>query len=601
MHRVGTRAKRRGPSFLGFQHGRFAASIIALLVLALALPATAAAATQTLTVEKKGTGTGTVTSSPAGIECGATCSAPFTEGSTVVLKAASGPNTATVEWTGCTAGETLENECKVAMSAAKSVTATFNLLERKLTLEKKGSGTGTVTSSPAGINCGATCSASFVKGSAVTLAGESLGASLPVVWSGCESVTAESECFVTMSAAKAVTATFNLNPVQLTVTKAGNGNGTVASSPAGIKCGATCSSGFNQGSTVVLTGAPGLHSEAVQWTGCTSVNGKGECEVTMSAARSVTATFKLEPGYALYPLTITKVGTGTGTVTSSVGGIDCGAVCSAEFLTKTKVTLTATAAPDSAFTRWGGYCNGSGPCVVTVGKAKKVTAKFIVTGQRTLTISKAGTGTGTVISHPVGINCGTTCSSQVAAGKKVTLVATPASGSAFAGFSGACSGTGSCKVLMSEARSVTATFAKLPTPSGAGTLLVAAKARVKAGKALLKVRCKGPSSCQGSLKLSARLGGARGKAKGAAIGSTRFSLAPGSSTTLKVTLSAAARQLLASSGQLRARVSGTGIAASAIKLKLGGKRHQGRARRRLASSSGPWPATPSLGRRFHAG
>lgn len=75
-----------------------------------------------------------------------------------------------------------------------------------------------------------------------------------------------------------------------------------------------------------------------------------------------------------------------------------------------------------------------------------------------LTVSKSGAGSGIVTSVPAGINCGTTCSVTLANGTSVTLTATPASGSVFVGWTGACSGVGTCTVLMNSARSATATF-----------------------------------------------------------------------------------------------------------------------------------------------
>lgn len=75
----------------------------------------------------------------------------------------------------------------------------------------------------------------------------------------------------------------------------------------------------------------------------------------------------------------------------------------------------------------------------------------------TLTVVKAGAGTGTVTSNPAGIACGADCSESYASGA-VTLIATPTTGSAFAGWSGACTGTGACAVTMDAAKSVTATF-----------------------------------------------------------------------------------------------------------------------------------------------
>ncbi|HEU4735115.1 MAG TPA: cellulase family glycosylhydrolase [Kofleriaceae bacterium] len=77
---------------------------------------------------------------------------------------------------------------------------------------------------------------------------------------------------------------------------------------------------------------------------------------------------------------------------------------------------------------------------------------------RALTVARAGTGTGTISSSPAGITCGATCTASYAGGTSVTLTATAASGSAFVGWSGACSGTGTCTVSMATAQSVTATF-----------------------------------------------------------------------------------------------------------------------------------------------
>jgi len=75
-----------------------------------------------------------------------------------------------------------------------------------------------------------------------------------------------------------------------------------------------------------------------------------------------------------------------------------------------------------------------------------------------LGVTVSGTGKGTVSSSPTGITCPGTCSNYFKIASKVTLTATAASGSTFAGWSGACSGTGTCTVTMNGARQVTATF-----------------------------------------------------------------------------------------------------------------------------------------------
>ena len=445
-----------------------------------------------LTVSKAGTGTGTVKSSPAGIECGAVCSAEYDHGAEVTLTGVPGANTEAVKWAGCTS-VTGENKCLVTMIAAKSVSATFNLAKRQLKVTKGGLGTGTVTSSPAGISCGSTCSFVFGEGQTVTLTGTSGAGTLPVAWSGCDSVNAENKCLVTMSSAKAVGATFNVEGPTLTISRFGSGTGTVTSSPAGIDCGGACAVNFLKGTTVTLTGTPGLHSEAVKWAGCDSVTIENKCLVAMNAARSVIASFDLDPQFVEYTVSVRLKGTGTGTVTSSPGGIECGSDCSETYVSKTNVTLIATPAPGSVFDHWsGGSCAGTGPCEHKINSSRLVNAVFVAVGKRTLSIAKAGTGTGTVQSNLGGIDCGATCSAEYEAGVKVTLKATPVAGSSFTGWSGeGCSGTQACKLMLNEARNVTATFTSNPTPPATKCVVPQLKGKTpaRARKALAAAHC----------------------------------------------------------------------------------------------------------------
>ena len=83
-----------------------------------------------------------------------------------------------------------------------------------------------------------------------------------------------------------------------------------------------------------------------------------------------------------------------------------------------------------------------------------------------LTVRKAGDGSGTVTSTPSGINCGDVCAASYPSGAAVTLTATAAEGSTFAGWNGACSGTGPCNVTLDQGRAVTATFSfGVPLPN----------------------------------------------------------------------------------------------------------------------------------------
>jgi len=172
------------------------------------------------------------------------------------------------------------------MTAAQSVAATFNIGTYTLKVTHGGTGKGTVTSSPAGINCTVTCSATFNSGTVVTLTATAATGSAFTGWSG--ACTGTGACTVTMTASKSVTATFK-PLLALTVKKTGTGTGTVTSNPAGINCGSTCSATYVQGTLVALTATPDAGHAFGGWSGaCTGTAG---CSVTMSAAKSVTAKF----------------------------------------------------------------------------------------------------------------------------------------------------------------------------------------------------------------------------------------------------------------------------------------------------------------------
>jgi len=76
-----------------------------------------------------------------------------------------------------------------------------------------------------------------------------------------------------------------------------------------------------------------------------------------------------------------------------------------------------------------------------------------------LYVAESGTGGGSVTSSPPGINCGRACAASFAGASRVTLTATPNSTSNFTGWSGVCSGTGTCAITMKAAENVAANFA----------------------------------------------------------------------------------------------------------------------------------------------
>ena len=107
-------------------------------------------------------------------------------------------------------------------------------------------------------------------------------------------------------------------------------------------------------------------------------------------------------------------------------------------------------------------CPASTECVAAYARSIVVGTTGSAPATHTLTVTDAGTGRGSAAGS--GISCPGTCSRSYAAGTIVSLSATPASGSTFAGWSGACRGIGACHVTMSAERAVTATFNR----SGAG-------------------------------------------------------------------------------------------------------------------------------------
>ncbi len=176
--------------------------------------------------------------------------------------------------------------------------------------------------------------------------------------------------------------------------------------------------------------------------------------------------FSAEPP-ATYTLTVTKMGAGTGTVTSGDGKINCGFDCSDSYLSGSVVTLFANAASGSMFSGWSvngdaSVCSTNLSCTITVTADTSVDATFGPAPPTfTLTAVRVGTGTGTVTSGDGKINCGSTCSAAYADNSTVTLNATAAANSVFKGWSGGgCSGTGPCTVIIHENTNVSATFNK---------------------------------------------------------------------------------------------------------------------------------------------
>lgn len=127
------------------------------------------------------------------------------------------------------------------------------------------------------------------------------------------------------------------------------------------------------------------------------------------------------------------------------------------------ITITVTVAPAAAASVSNGVNVTTAAAESNAGNNSDTRPTTIVAGTPgSLTVSKFGSGSGAVASQDAGINCGATCTRVYVNSSNILLTATPVAGSAFTGWLGACTGTGTCAVTVNGAATVRATFA--PTP-----------------------------------------------------------------------------------------------------------------------------------------
>lgn len=158
-----------------------------------------------------------------------------------------------------------------------------------LSVAKTGNGAGMVTSSPAGINCGAKCSQLYQNNELVTLIAEPDVNSVFGDWSGDVDC---ADAVITMSQDKACAATFNVKPdtppntFSLNIIKTGEGK--VTSEPAGIDCGDDCSENYTSGTLVKLTALPISGWKLIGWHGAPDC---ADASIAMDKDKTCTAQF----------------------------------------------------------------------------------------------------------------------------------------------------------------------------------------------------------------------------------------------------------------------------------------------------------------------
>ncbi len=248
-----------------------------------------------------------------------------------------------------------------------------------------GNGSGTVSSDPSGISCPESCIASYPPETSVTLTATADSGSIFSGWSGDCSGTGT--CSVTMNSAKNVTATFSLTTPSATITAS---NCTI---PAGQ---GSCNSTVNwsilnatipnvkQGPTQFSTNVSGNNvSQTIPYGTITFSANDGNTLLESDDATASCSTGTVWSGSVCEgPKTLTVSKNGTGTVTSSPTGINCGTDCSQSYSYNTEVDLTAEAGENYIFSSWSGCDSSSGTsCSVTMSSVKNVTANFTAEGE----------------------------------------------------------------------------------------------------------------------------------------------------------------------------------------------------------------------------
>ncbi|TQV87083.1 InlB B-repeat-containing protein [Aliikangiella coralliicola] len=235
---------------------------------------------------------GTVSSTPEGINCGSDCAQNYEESTSVTLTATAESGYEFSGWSGDCSGTAA---CQLSMTQNRQATATFTeipIQEHTLTITA-GNG-GTVTSQPAGIDCGSDCSQNYEENTSVTLTATAESGYEFSGWSGDCSGTAA--CQLSMTQNRQATATFTeIVPQEYTLSISTNTGGTVTSQPNGVDCGSDCSENYQENTSVTLTATPAQGYEFNGWTG-DGCSGKDPCALTMNSDKMVTATFSASSG-----------------------------------------------------------------------------------------------------------------------------------------------------------------------------------------------------------------------------------------------------------------------------------------------------------------
>ena len=463
--------------------------------------------TYALTTGTSGTGSGTVASSPAGTSCGSGCLS-FGAGTTVTLTATPNTGSTFAGWSGACSGT---GSCTVTMNSNQAVNAAFNLaVNPTLTIYQTGFEPPTfspgtingqdswyINGAPSSIVIETTTVKTGIQAVGITPSGATsgvVGALRNASYNAANqiltfSIDANYSATGTPSFWTVLDAIINLPPNnaiginidqtgQIHIFVTGTDHPTGVSITRGVWShyeldvnfsNDTVSALYNgvsilQGASFSSTGTT-LDAYAFYAQGASPLVGTDSgyfdnLSVTASASSSANlVSIAVTPTGPTIPLgttlQLTATGTyGDGSTQNLTGAVNWSSSNTAIATISASGLVTGVSAGSSTITATSGLVTG------TTG----LTVVSSTQGSATLTITTSGTGSGTVSSSPAGTSCGSACLS-FAAGTVVALTATPTTGSTFAGWYGACSGTASCTVTMNSNQTVAAGFNLIANPT----------------------------------------------------------------------------------------------------------------------------------------
>ncbi len=239
-----------------------------------------------------------------------------------------------------------------------------NPLIVRLDVDFVGLGEGSIV----GLNepCESDCNDLFRQGERVSLRAQAKQGSRFVGWQG--ACSGQNNCSFTLQQNETLQAIFEPDGALLKLELLGAGSVTAES----LACSENCDLLFTNNEVLELKAVAAEGFTFVGWQGaCTGFS----CTLSMNSSKLVIAEFKQIKATEQY-LFVSKLGSGSGVVSSETNAIRCGETCSSSFPEATVVRLSAEALQGSRFVAWQGACAGLSDCVVSMAQEQHVTAVF---------------------------------------------------------------------------------------------------------------------------------------------------------------------------------------------------------------------------------